>query len=241
MWRRSAAIAGYSLAVIAWANYIVALLVMPRTKVIFQVATGFIVLSWFLLRFAAGLFPFGRPMFRCQRQQQNQQNQTKIRFSAGTGLSIALCLPILLLYWFCLPFTAPYGLGALDNNPFDDLRFEQRLWREDATCSDGSNRRGPMVMDFRSRYLRLGLTEAEVVRPLGLARRWTPTEYRNLQNFRQRIYFSDLTDEQAAGSGTVLSYYLGEELNMLWGIDRANLFLFFDQNQRYLGCRIGWN
>lgn len=129
---------------------------------------------------------------------------------------------------------------ALDNNPFDDLRFEQSLWREDETCMDGSNRRGLMVMDFRRRFLKAGLTEEEVMRQLGWSRRWTLMEYKELLGKRPRIYFNDLTNAQATRIGTVLSYYLGEELNMLWGIDRANLYLFFDQNHHYLGCRISW-
>lgn len=51
---------------------------------------------------------------------------------------------------------------------------------------------------------------------------------------KSETYFQP-SDLQAA---EVDDYYLGEELSMLWGTDRAWLYLYIDPQGRYTGYRI---
>lgn len=155
-------------------------------------------------------------------------------------VGVLLCIPGLVLYILLTLFAGQYSIGALDYNPFNDLRFEQSVWKEYESCVDGTNRRGPMSLDFRRRFLRVGMPQAEVVQQLDEGETVPMAEYREVLSSGPRIYFSDLSEERIAQSGTILRYYLGEELNMLWGVDRANFYLFFDQDHRYMGCRIAW-
>lgn len=53
------------------------------------------------------------------------------------------------------------------NDPFNDRRFDQTIWIENADSMEPDNPRGRMVTDLRRRLLKNHPTEAEVVELLG--------------------------------------------------------------------------
>jgi hypothetical protein len=118
-----------------------------------------------------------------------------------------------------------------DSNPFDDYRFNARIWREDERVVTAANRRGHMAQDILSRQLRPGTALFDVERLLGKSE--SVLHAYDLVKHPLRKFTSK---ERVAT--TVLSYYLGEELNGAAGIDRAWLHLRFDKKARYLGGQV---
>jgi hypothetical protein len=156
---------------------------------------------------------------------------------------IIVLLPVLVpLYfvWWLYSWASPYGWGPLDSNSFDNLSYDWAIWLEDRSCVDGMNRRGSMAMDIRRRFLNAQATEAALERELGPPWKLTYPKYRDELSHMEKTYFNDIPQEKHPRVATVFTYYLGEEQNEAWGIDRANLYLFFDREHHYLGCRIGW-
>ncbi len=71
-WRRWARITGYYLTIMGWLYFFVILrqefsVLAPEDAGTLKAAGFFIVIGWLLLRFAAGLFPFGRHFFKWQK------------------------------------------------------------------------------------------------------------------------------------------------------------------------------
>ena len=129
-----------------------------------------------------------------------------------------------------------FGGSPFDNNPFDNSTFNQKVWLADANCSDGSNRRGAMAQDIIRRHLTPGMPEQEAVSLLGQPQRYSAAGF---AVYYQHGNAYSQTGKTMSASDTVLRYYLGEELDMAWGIDHAELYLFFS-NGKYMGSRIGW-
>lgn len=90
-----------------------------------------------------------------------------------------VCIVSLLVCWLLLASLLALGFGGspFDNNPFDDRVFNQSQWLSDATCSDGSNRRGHMAQDIIRRDLKKGMSGEEIVRLLGEPERYSDSEF----------------------------------------------------------------
>ena len=129
-----------------------------------------------------------------------------------------------------------FGGSPFDNNPFDNSTFNQKVWLADANCSDGSNRRGAIAQDIIRHHLTQGMPQQEVVSLLGQPQRYPAAGFAGYYRHGKAYY---QTGKTISASDTVLRYYLGEELDMAWGVDHAELYLFFS-NGKYVGSRIGW-
>jgi len=143
------------------------------------------------------------------------------------------------LLW-CLALCWMFGGNPFHLNPYDTLTFNQNDWLKDRSCADGSNRRGHMADDITRHYLRPGMAETQVMALLGTPDHvYTQAQVQHHLDAYKRgdepeTYFQQ-RDLQAA---KVDDYYLGEELSMLWGTDRAWLYLYIDPQGRYMGYRI---
>jgi hypothetical protein len=117
-------------------------------------------------------------------------------------------------------------------DPFATLAFNLRDWLEDADCSDSSNRRGHMARDIMDHRLRRGMSEQEVVALLG-----EPTEGKQPNVFDpEKIRFMRFTP--VAGAAYTIDYYLGQDLGVMHGVQRAWLYLYFDKRNRCVDWRI---
>jgi hypothetical protein len=131
-----------------------------------------------------------------------------------------------LLSGFALIFGNPW-----DGNPFDDYRFQASAWRQDEDVVTAGNRRGHMAEDILKRQLEPAMTLSHVERIIG-----EPESVLHAADLVKHPVRKFTAKERAAA--TLLSYYLGEELNGAAGIDRAWLHLRFDKRGRYLGGRV---
>ncbi len=154
----------------------------------------------------------------------------------GSLLTVVFMIGLTFYVLFCLM----WNNSPFHPNPYNMLRFNRHDWLEDRSCADGSNRRGHMADDIMRHHLHRGMTEPQVIALLG-----TPDHTYTQANVQHRlnaykqggeseIYFKQ-SDLQAA---KVDDYYLGEELSVVWGIDRAGLYLYMDSQGRYQGYRI---
>lgn len=144
-----------------------------------------------------------------------------------------LLVPYLLL---CFSF----GSSPVHPNPYDTLRFNRHDWLEDQSCVDGSNRRGHMADDIMRHYLHPGMSQAQVVVLLGAPDHvYTRAEVQHhLIAYKHGDKWETYFQPRDLQGAKVDDYYLGEELSMGWGIDRAGLYLYLDPQGRYTGCRI---
>ena len=106
-------------------------------------------------------------------------------------------------------------------NPFATMTFDRIAWREDESCSDSGNRRGHMAYNILYHQLRVGQTESQIEQLLGFPEGVLDRE----------VLRKDPTSNQQEVKA--LAYYLGEELGMMHGVDRAWLYLYFDKQNCY--------
>lgn len=150
-------------------------------------------------------------------------------------LTVLVCLFVCWLFLASLVALA-FGGNPFDNNPFDNSAFNQSQWLADAGRSDGGSRRGPMTQDIVRHQLRAGMPAQEVVRLLGQPESYSGAGFATHYGHGNTYY---QTGKAASASDTVLRYPLGEELDLAWGIDHADLYLYFS-NGKYTGSRVGW-
>lgn len=155
-----------------------------------------------------------------------------------TAKVLSICLASIFMIWLLLASCLALGFGGspFDNNPFDDTVFNRSQWLEDQNCSDGSNRRGHMAQDI-VHHLKRGMPEQDVIALLGAPEIYPEAKFRAFYG-NGGYYLTTLPSSPNQHPDVVLRYYLGEELDMAWFIDRADLYLYF-LNGRYLGSRIG--
>lgn len=153
---------------------------------------------------------------------------------------VLTALGCLFACWLFLASLVALGFGGnpFDNNPFDNSAFNQSQWRADAGRSDGGSGRGPMAQDIVRHHLRSGMPAQEVVHLLGEPQRYSAAGFANYYR-HSKTYFQTGQTAPVSASDTVFRYPLGEELDMAWGIDHADLYLYFS-NGKYTGSRIGW-
>jgi hypothetical protein len=158
------------------------------------------------------------------------------RKRVALALVIATAVPLLLRLSYALFAATLFGGNPFDNNPFDDRSFNRTEWFEDSVVVDGSNQRGRMALDV-VKQLPQGTSRQSIVAMLGEGYELGATVSNKEHYYPSVAYFSS---GNPTGSGKVLRYYLGEELAMAWGIDRAELFLYLDTQDRYRAYKIGW-
>jgi len=134
-----------------------------------------------------------------------------------------------------------FGANPFDLNPFDDRPFDSKIWAEDAASMDGGNRRGRMCDDLLKHHLHFGESRGEVIDLLGSTPVITDRSA-TLRDFMARskkylVVAQPSWDDQVV---TILKYQLGEEFNLLIGVDLAAAYLAFDSNDRYIAgrCRL---
>ena len=147
---------------------------------------------------------------------------------ANFARGFVVCIVSLLVCWLLLASLLALGFGGspFDNNPFDDRVFNQSQWLSDATCSDGSNRRGHMAQDIIRRDLKKGMSGEEIVRLLGEPQRYSVSEFTRYYRHGDHFFYTTLVASKDPQPEVVLGYYLGEELDLAWGIDHADLYVY---------------
>jgi hypothetical protein len=93
----------------------------------------------------------------------------KIGSVLGSVAAVVLCGPII-LGWLADAAGPPFAY------PFDDRKFDQKLWAR-ASAEAQDNPRGRMVVDLLDRYLKPGMPEAAVERLLGAPSSTQTPEY----------------------------------------------------------------
>jgi len=173
------------------------------------------------------------------RITRNVRMLVKIALAVTAVLVVGWLLVLSLLIGFS---SLLFGGNPFDPNPFDDLPFQSVLWRQGAGDRGGMPM-GHMAQDVLEHRVRVGMSTEEVSSLLGPGMGGAGRGlYRIDALFRPQntIYHSTLTPSDQRRAVFVIAFYLGEDLNMAHSIDRADLHLYFDAEQRYLGGQIGW-
>lgn len=170
-----------------------------------------------------------------------QELTIRSKFRVGKAVkAVSICLISVLALWLLtVSFLAlEFGGNPLDSNPFDDSTFNRAQWSADQNRSDGSSRRGHMAQDIIYHHLKNGMSEQDVIALLGSPKIYSASEFQSYYG-RRRFYLTALRSSNDNQHDEVLRYGLGEELDMAWGIDHADLYVYF-RNGHYIGSRIGW-
>ena len=106
-----------------------------------------------------------------------------------------------------------YGIFT-DHGPFDDWKFDRKIWQENTNNEDPDNVRGMMIYDLTENYLKKGMSKNKVQELLG------------------RPDFTQYTDEDLK-MYSVWKYTIGAWSGLGWDYDSLNIYFKDDRYDKF--------